>query len=107
MIFVMAGHSRNQNRFTFFELRHEIKKNTEKEELIGNVLQEGPTASIQSSNLLLVHAGVFSGFLPKAKNMHRRLVAIDIIIIYHLQRSFDSFFPHLHNPAQSFFEGVS
>lgn len=68
-------------------------KNTGKEELMGNVVQEGSIASIQSLHFLLVHVGVFSGFLPNTKNMHRRLVivpcclAIDIISIYHLQRS--------------------
>lgn len=74
MISVMAGHSRNQDRFTFFEFRHEMK-NVEKEELIvGNVVQEDLTVSIQSLRRLLLHVGVFSGFLPKTKNMHRRLV---------------------------------
>lgn len=101
MISVMASHSRNQNHFTFFEFRHEMK-NVEKEELIvDNVVQEGSIASIQSLRLLLVQVGVFSGFLPNAKNIHRRLVvahcflAIDIISIYALQHSYNSFSPHL------------
>lgn len=88
-------------------------KNTGKEELMGNVVQEGSIASIQSLHFLLVHVGVFSGFLPKAKNMHRRLVivpcclAIDNISIYHLQRLHNRVFFFLHYPAQSFFEGLS
>lgn len=63
MISLMAGHSRNQNRFTFFEFRHELK-NVEKVELMGDVVQEG---SHTHSELLLVHVGVFLWFPPKGQ----------------------------------------
>lgn len=68
MISVMVVHSRNQNRFTYFELRYEMKNMEKMELIVGNMMQEGSTASIQSLRLLLVHAGVLSGFLTKAKN---------------------------------------
>lgn len=83
-------------------------KNTGKEELMGNVVQEGSIASIQSLRFLLVHVGVFSGFLPKAKNMHRRLVivpcclAIDNISIYHLQTLAQSSFFFSPLPCSKF-----
>lgn len=61
MTSVVAGDSRNQNHFTFFEFGHEMK-NVEKEELIvDNVVQEPSTTSIQVNlSLLLVRVGVRS-----------------------------------------------